>query len=279
MGIISSAVSGSRIEPWLSPEAVATEPYFENKRLVDGPGKFFPSMIQPIAPFAIKGFLWYQGESNVGETTSYIYKMQTLINGWRKLWGNNNLPFYYVQLAPYLNSQDAKFTAQSLPEFREAQEQVLKIPHTGMIVTTDLNDNVKNIHPPFKWEVGRRLALMALAKTYGKDVEYSGPVYESMKVKGNQVILTFSHTGKGLENHNDKPLNWFTIAGANQKFVPATAVIKGKQVIVSAPSVNKPVAVRFAWDEAAQPNLFNKDNLPARPFRTDNPLHYTYKTR
>jgi len=274
VGMISAAVSGSRIEPWIDTTAYDDEPYLKTVKVSPDHGKFYYPMIKTLAPFAIKGFLWYQGESNVDETTSYIYKMQVLINSWRKLWQNNNLPFYYVQLAPYLNSQDKKFTTETLPEFREAQVQVLKIPNTGMIVTTDLNDNIKNIHPSFKWEIGRRLALVALAKTYGKKIAYSGPAYSGMTVNGNQAILKFEHTGKSLISNNGKPLSHFTIAGVDKQFVPANAVIKGNQLMLSAPSVKKPVAVRFAWDEAAQPNFYNKDGLPAVPFRTDNPLNY-----
>jgi sialate O-acetylesterase len=277
VGMISAAVSGSRIEPWIDTTAYNSEPYFKTIKVSADHGKFYYPMIKTLAPFAIKGFLWYQGESNVDEPLNYIYKMQTLINNWRSLWQNTNLPFYYVQLAPYLNSKDPKFTNETLPEFREAQMQVLKIPHTGMIITTDLNDDIKNIHPPFKWEVGRRLALVALGKTYGFKTEYSGPVYAGMIVDRDQAVLTFDHVGNGLISNNGKPLTHFTIAGADKKFVPATAMIIDSKVMVSAPSVKKPVAVRFAWDEAAQPNFYNKDGLPAVPFRTDNPLNYTPK--
>ncbi|QJD98448.1 sialate O-acetylesterase [Mucilaginibacter robiniae] len=278
VGIICSAVSGSRIEPWINETAFAEEPYFKSVKIEGDPGKFYHPMIEPLAPFAIKGFLWYQGESNVGETTSYIYKMQVLIDSWRKLWHNEKLPFYFVQLAPYLNTKDPKFNPQTLPEFREAQVEVTHIPNTGIIVTTDLNDDVKNIHPPFKWEIGRRLALLALAKTYGyKNIIYSGPMYQHMKVEGNKILLDFSSAGSGLVSHNGKPLSDFEIAGADGKFMPAEATIQDNSVIVSNATITKPVAVRFAWNEIAQPNFYNKEGLPAVPFRTDNPLHYTYK--
>jgi sialate O-acetylesterase len=283
VGIICSAISGSRIEPWAPIEAFNAIPYFKQNNIkIDGdPGKFYATMIQPVAPFALKGFLWYQGESSayLAETISYTYKMEALINQWRKLWADKTLPFYYVQIAPFYYSQakgQVPFTEFTEPELREAQAMALKIPHTGMIVTTDLNDNLSNIHPPFKWEVGRRLELQALANTYGrKDVVYSGPMYDHMEIKGSKIILHFSHIGKGLESHDGKPLNYFTIAGSDKKFVDANAEIKGNTVVVSAPSIKKPVAVRFAWTEAAQPNFFNKNNLPAVPFRTDNPLKFT----
>jgi len=277
VGMISAAVSGSRIEPWIDTMAYNAEPYFKTVKVSADHGKFYYPMIKTLAPFAIKGFLWYQGESNVDERMSYIYKMQVLINNWRSILHNNSLPFYYVQLAPFLNSQDKKFTTETLPEFREAQSAALKIPNTGMIVTTDLNDDIKNIHPPFKWEVGRRLALVALAKTYGFKTEYSGPVYAGMKLDRDQAVLKFDHVGKGLISNNRSPLTDFTIAGADKKFVPANAMIVDNQLMLSAPSVKKPVAVRFAWDEAAQPNFYNKDGLPAVPFRTDNPINYIPK--
>ncbi len=274
VGMICSAVSGVRIETWIDTTAYEAEPYFRTVKVNADHGKFYYPMIRTIAPFALKGFLWYQGESNVGETISYTYKMKVLIDSWRKLWQNNKLPFYYVQLAPFLNSQDKKFTTESLPEFREAQAQVMKIPHTFMIVTTDLNDNIKNIHPPFKWEVGRRLALVALGRTYGFKNEYSGPIYKSMAVSRDQIILSFDHVGEGLISHDGKPLNWFTIAGADGKFVPANAMIKDDQLILSATEVKRPVAARFAWGESAQPNFYNKDGLPAMPFRTDSTISF-----
>ncbi|HVS94511.1 MAG TPA: sialate O-acetylesterase [Mucilaginibacter sp.] len=284
VGIISSAVSGSRIEPWAPMEAFDAVPYFKaNNIKIDGdPGKFYGKMIAPVAPFALKGFLWYQGESNcfLGESITYTYKMEALINCWRKLWHDDAMPFYYVQIAPYYYSKakgPIAYTIEREPEFREAQTLALKIPNTGMIITTDLNDNLNNIHPPFKWVVGHRLELLALAKTYGKHkVTFSGPEYSGMKIKGNKIILSFRDTDGGLVSHDDKPLSYFSIASSDGKFVDANAVINGNKVIVSAPGVSSPVAVRFAWNEAAQPNFYNKSGLPAMPFRTNNPLKFTY---
>ncbi|WPU92377.1 sialate O-acetylesterase [Mucilaginibacter sabulilitoris] len=283
VGIISSAVSGSHIEPWAPQEAYDAIPYFKanNIQISNDPGKFYAKMIEPLSPFAIKGFLWYQGETScfLAETISYTYKMEALINNWRKLWGNKNMPFYYVQIAPFYYSKskgEVPFTEFTEPELREAQTLALQIPHTGMIVTTDLNDDLKNIHPPFKWEVGHRLELQALANTYGqKNVVFSGPMYKSMKVSGNKIILQFNYQGSGLVSHDGKPLTDFTIAGQDGKFVPAEATIKGNTVVVSASSVSNPMASRFAWSESAQPNFYNKNGLPAVPFRTDNPLKFT----
>ncbi|WP_255486802.1 sialate O-acetylesterase [Mucilaginibacter sp. SP1R1] len=283
VGIISSAVSGSRIEPWAPQGAYDAIPYFKaNGIKIEGdPGKFYGKMIEPLAPFAIKGFLWYQGESNcfLGETIGYTYKMEALINSWRKLWNDKNMPFYYVQIAPFYYSQSkgqVAYTEFTEPQLREAQTLALSIPHTGMIVTTDLNDDLKNIHPPFKWEVGHRLELQALANTYGqRKVVFSGPMYKNMKINRNKIIIDFNYKGGGLVSHNDRPLTDFTIAGQDGKFIKADAEIKNNTIVVSAPSVTAPVAVRFAWSESAQPNFYNKNGLPAVPFRTDNPLKFT----
>lgn len=283
VGIICSAISGSRIEPWMPREAFDAIPYFKaNNVKIDGdPCKLYIHMIAPVAPYTLKGFLWYQGESAayLGETISYTYKMEALINWWRNLWGDKKLPFYYVQIAPFYYSRakgQVPFTIYTEPELREAQTMALKIPHTGMVVTTDLNDSLTNIHPAFKWEVGRRLELQALANTYGKkNIVFSGPMYKAMRIKGNKAIISFKYVGAGLESHDGKPLSYFTIAGNDGKFVKANAEIKGDKVIVSSPQVASPVAVRFGWTEVAEPNLFNKNGLPAVPFRTDNPLKFT----
>jgi len=282
VGIICSAISGSRIEPWMPGEAFDAIPYFKDNNIkVDGdPGKLYVNMIAPVAPYALRGFLWYQGESSsyLAETISYTYKMEALINWWRKLWNDKNLPFYYVQIAPFYYSRaksNISYTIYTEPELREAQTMALKIPHTGMIVTTDLNDSLTNIHPAFKWVVGQRLELQALANTYGKKVVFSGPMYEKMQIKGNKIILDFKYVGSGLVSHDGKPLSYFTIAGSDGKFVDATATIKGNKVEVSSPAVPVPVAVRFGWTEVAEPNFYNKDGLPAVPFRTDNPLKFT----
>ncbi|WP_439697319.1 sialate O-acetylesterase [Mucilaginibacter sp. AW1-7] len=286
VGIISAAVSGSRIEPWAPQEAFDAIPYFKanNIKIEGDPGKFYAKMIAPLVPFALKGFLWYQGESNcyLGETISYTYKMEALINNWRKSWNNKSLPFYYVQIAPFYYSQSkgaVPYTEFTEPELREAQTMALQIPHTGMVITTDLNDDLKNIHPPFKWEVGRRLELQALANTYRqKKLVFCGPMYKSMKIIANKIILSFNYAGNGLVSSDSKPLTDFTVAGKDGKFVPAIAAIKGNTVEVSADGVDAPVVARFAWSEAAQPNFYNKNGLPAAPFRTDNPLKFTPTT-
>jgi sialate O-acetylesterase len=282
VGIVCAAVSGSRIEPWIPETAFTNSPYFksvskDSSKVSGADGKFWNRMISPLAPLCIRGFLWYQGEANMTETVSYIHKMQLLINNWRDAWHEPTMPFYYVEIVPYYYSKmDPKtvIPPQTLPRFWEAQSMVQNIPNTGMIITTDLNDDPKNLHPTFKWEIGRRLELLALAKTYKKPVMYSGPVYQQMHISGSKMILEFSGIGKGLINRDGKPLNHFTIAGADGVFTNANAVIKGNNVEVSAPTVSKPTAVRFAWSEDAQPNFYNKNGLPAAPFRTDNPLKF-----
>ncbi len=230
------------------------------------PTGLYNGMIHPLIPFAIKGAIWYQGEGNLGQGMQYHTRMKALIQGWRTAWGEGDFPFLFVQLAPF--TYGAAPTA--LPEMWEAQAATLSFPNTGMAVTTDLVADLKDIHPPNKVDVGKRLSLWALAKTYGKsDLVYSGPVYDSMQAEPNQVRLKFKNGKDGLTSRDGKPLTWFSIAGADKKFVPAEAVIDGETVIVRSPQVSQPVAVRFGWHQLAEPNLANKSGLPASPFRTD----------
>lgn len=284
VGMISSAVPGSRIEPWIEASKMDVSPKLKSGKVLepliaDGgdPGKFYNTMIQPLIPFALKGFLWYQGESGcfLNENIRYAYKQKMLMESWRNDWEDKKLPFYYVQIAPYTYSaaKDVRpHTAENLPEFWESQALLLKLPNTGMITITDLVDSIVDLHPAYKWEVGRRLSLAALNKTYGfRDVVCSGPTYKSMKVVKDKIEVAFSNIGAGLISRNGKPLTWFSIAGADGEFFPASAVIQGNKVIVSAREVLNPVNVRFAWNEAAQSNFINKEGLPAVPFRSDNP--------
>ena len=284
VGMISSAVPGSRIEPWIEKKELEISPKLKDGTILKplladqgDPGKFYDTMIQPLIPFAISGFLWYQGESGcfLNETIRYSYKSKALIESWRRHWRDAQLPFYFVQIAPY-NYSGAKdvrpHTTENLPEFWEAQALTLKLAHTGMAVITDLVDSIVDLHPSYKWEVGRRLALLALHNHYGfTHLVCSGPLYSGIKIVNNKIEVSFTNVGSGLASHNGKPLDWFTIAGADGKFLPAQAVIAGNKVIVSNPQVTHPVAVRFGWNEAAQSNFINKEGLPAAPFRSDNP--------
>ena len=288
IGVISSSVPGSRIEPWMPLAAFTALPFFRNQtdsaHKIDGePGKFYETMIVPLAPFAMKGFLWYQGESNcfLNERIQYSYKMKALVDQWRKIWNNNAMPFYYVQIAPFAYSKSAgkmRYTEESLPEFWEAQAAALKIPHTAMVATTDLNNDLDNLHPHFKWEIGRRLALCALGETYNrKDIVPMGPLYKHVKINGDIAVIDFTYKGGGLVSKNGQPLKGFMIAGEDGRFVPAAATIKNNEVEVRVSGVLHPVAVRFNWNEAEHPNLYNKEGLPAFPFRTDNPLEKEFK--
>jgi len=286
VGVIQSAWGGSRIEPWTPADAYAPLPAFhaETEKAagappkIDGvtPGNYFNAMVRPLAPFALRGVLWYQGESNIIATNDgvrYADKMQALVDSWRKIWAKNDLPFYSVQLAPYLYTRrkdPQPHGPDELPKLWEAQFLTLRLPHTAMVPTIDLDSNFGNIHPNGKRVVGQRLADLVLADTYGdKNILYPGPVFANLTITGNTAIVHFD--GGVLASRDQKPLTEFEIAGADGQFVTATAVIKDDTVVVSSTQVAAPVAVRFAWRETAQPNLINKDGLPAYPFRTNGP--------
>ncbi len=235
------------------------------------PTLLYNAMIHPLIPFAIRGALWYQGESDCGAGLLYSYLMKGLITGWREAWQEGDFPFYYVQVAPYQYSitYSSQYHAENLPQLWEAQTAALSMKNTGMVVTNDIGC-VGDVHPLNKHEVGRRLMLWALAHTYGrKEVICSGPTYDSYTIDGNSIRIRFTHIGSGLSTRDGKPPTWFTIAGKDGKFVPATAVIKDNTVIVSSDNVANPAAVRFGWHETAEPNLINREGLPAAAFRTD----------
>ncbi|MBW8036269.1 MAG: sialate O-acetylesterase [Planctomycetes bacterium] len=235
------------------------------KRKKNSPSSLYNGMIAPIIPYAIKGAIWYQGESNVSRAYQYRKLFPAMITNWRKDWKQGDFPFYYVQIAPY--KYDEKNPSQ---ELREAQRLTVSLKNTGMAVTMDIG-NPRDIHPKNKLDVGKRLALWALAKNYGKKgTVYSGPLYKSMKKQGDKIRLYFNHTGSGLTTRDGNELTHFTIAAEDKNFVDAKAVIDGKTIIVSSEEIKKPVAVRYAWSNAAQPNLANKEKLPASSFRTDN---------
>jgi sialate O-acetylesterase len=223
-----------------------------------GPGGLYNTMIYPLIPYAFKGVVWYQGEANASRGIQYRTLLPLLINNWHAKW-NTEFPFLIVQIPGWKNHY---------PELKEAQLMTWqKTPKTAMTVTYDCDDTL-DVHPGNKQPVGERIALAARAVAYGEKIEYSGPVYESMKVDGNKIILTFTHVGSGLTAKNGD-LKDFTIAGDDKKFVSAQAVIQKDKVIVSAENVQNPVAVRAGWRFCPQMNLYNKENLPATPFRTD----------
>jgi sialate O-acetylesterase len=282
VGVINSSWGGTRIEPWttiggfqsveslkaIGQAAEAQQAKPEGVAAGSGaPTHLYNGMIHALVPFAMRGALWYQGESNRNEGVAYEYKMHALINGWRSVWGQGDFPFLYVQLAPYKYVKPPMTDPQNfLPQIWEAQAKTLAMKNTGMAVVTDIT-NLDDIHPKNKQDVGKRLALWALAKTYGKDVVYSGPLYKSMKVDGNKIRIEFEHAS-GLKSRDGKPLSWFTIAGKEGDFAEATATIDGNAVVVSSDKVSDPAAVRFGWDQLAEPNLMNAAGLPASPFRT-----------
>jgi len=222
-------------------------------------GGLFNGMIYPMIPFAIKGVIWYQGEANRGEPKQYQTLFPTLINDWRTRWKMGDFPFLFVQLAPFVGCP---------PEIRESQLLTLnRVRNTGMAVTVDCGDSA-DIHPTHKRPVGERLALAARAIAYHQNIAYSGPIYKSMRVIGNKIEVTFDHIHSGLSINGDA-LNDFVIAGVDKKFVPAIAILKGDKVIVTSPEIEYPVAVRMGWRTVPHSNLYNKDGLPASPFRTD----------
>lgn len=292
MGIIQAAWSGSAIEPFIPAEAKAAVP----ELAAPPPAKpgapvavwhnRYCAMIHPITRFPIKGVVWYQGETNamVGDGENYLHKQRALIEGWRKSWNIGEFPFYFVQLPAYQKSPDQPEDFEGWANVRIDQLKTLAIPKTGMAVAIDLANpgNPDDIHPMNKRDVGERLALWALAKDYGKRIPvFSGPLYKAMRIEKNKIRIAFDHIGTGLMvgiKNGMEPtaadpaakLRRFAIAGEDRKWHCADAEIDGKTVVVSSPSVPNPVAVRYAY--AKNPdgcNLYNKEGLPASPFKTD----------
>ncbi len=239
---------------------VPPEPKAPELRCHNCPSALHQGMIAPLQPFAIRGAVWYQGETNSGQPAPYEKLLPAMIADWRGVWGNE-LPFLFVQLAPY------KITH---PAFREAQQRIWKkTPHTAMVVTTDVGD-AANIHPTRKRPVGERLALAARALSYGEKVEYSGPLFTRLSIEKNRAVLSFTHVGGGLMAKGEA-LQGFTLAGADGKFLAATAAIEGATVVVTSEKIPNPTAVRYGWAMVPEGNLFNREDLPAVPFRTDAP--------
>ena len=282
VGLIDSSFGGTRIELWTPSAAMTARDEAPQDparvKLLGQPSSLYNGMIAGLAPYAIRGAIWYQGESNIMDTDdgpAYTAKMEALVSSWRQRW-HADFPFYYVQVAPHLYSvvRAARVShgTESEPLLWEAQAQALRIPGTAMVVTTDLVDDLRDIHPRAKKPVGLRLANVALARTYGKaGLEAFGPAYRSISFDGGKAVLSFDHAD-GLSARDGKPLDWFEIAGEDGQYHPATAVVDGSRVIVTSPLVARPRAVRFAWHESAQPNLVNRAGLPAVPFRSEHPV-------
>jgi sialate O-acetylesterase len=292
IGLVGSNWGGTRIEPWTSPAGFHSVPELKSIAAeVDGrdasskvggrsPAAIYNAMVHPLAPFAMRGAIWYQGESNGNEGESYYHKTQALVNGWRKLF-NPDLAFYWVQLANFRKPNDAAAGGDGWSKLREAQRKSLNIKHTGMAVIIDIGE-ANDIHPRNKQDVGWRLAQWALHQTYGKkDLVPSGPLYHGHKVHGSTIRVEFDNVGRGLivgskqgleptkQDANGK-LARFAIAGADKQWHWADAKIEGNHVVVSSPKVAQPVAVRYAYSmNPTGANLYNKEGIPASPFRTD----------
>jgi sialate O-acetylesterase len=240
------------------------------------PSGLYKGMISPLTEYRIRGALWYQGESNTQRAFQYRSLLPALIRGWRAGWKEGDFPFLIVQLPNQGHS--AEFADSWWAELREAQLFTAKtVPNTGLAVTIDVGESA-NLHPPRKREIGERLARWALATTYGKKLAYSGPLYESMRVEGKEIRIHFQHAGSGLETKGET-LQGFTIASADKRFHRATARIDGASIVVSSLDVEAPVAVRYAWADSPECNLFNKEGLPASPFRTDDWPGATFSNR
>ncbi len=230
---------------------------------VSKPTALYNGMIHPLVPYAIRGAIWYQGEANRHDGSAYRAKMEALIGGWRTVWGQEHLPFYFVQLAPYRYGEHWEV----LPAVREAQRKALAIPHTGMAVTTDVG-NLRDIHPTQKQTVAHRLARWARAQTYGEHaLVYSGPLFREVVLDDGRVQVQFTHTGSGLATRDNQPLIWFELAGSDGVFRQARAEIRGNAVVLWHPAIPAPDSIRYGWDETAQPYLINNEGLPASPFR------------
>ncbi len=271
-GMIHTSWGGTPAEAWTSEEYLRQLPDYVPipAKNQNTPTVLYNAMIAPIIPYGIKGAIWYQGESNTGRAYQYRTLFPTMIQCWRNDWAQGDFPFYFVQIAPF--NYGSEYVC---PELQEAQLMTLSLPNTGMAVTTDIGNPI-DIHPRNKQMVGRRLALWALAKNYGrKDIVYSGPLYGSMQKQGDKIRIFFDHTGSGLFSLGGN-LKHFTIAGENKEFVEATAEIDNNTVVVSSPDVKKPLSVRYAWTNTAVGNLYNFEMLPASPFRTDDWPGVTY---
>lgn len=288
VGLINASWGGTNVETWTSREAFESvdelkagvgKTYAEVMEPLKGrndvhwaniyPSLLYNGMINPLIPYAIKGVLWYQGESNAGRAYQYQKSFPLMITDWRSRWKQGDFPFYFVQLASFEASHGTSEKGSEWAELREAQTKTLSLPNTGMAVTLDIGDT-KDIHPANKKDVGLRLAAIALDRQYGKEREYSGPVYSSMKAEGNKVLVSFTHADGLWVKDKYGYLKGFEVAGADQKFYYAKAEVTDGKVTVYSDSVSAPVAVRYGWaDDMPEADLYNSAGLPAAPFRTD----------
>lgn len=277
----------SQVAQWNTAQQAGQDPFAsspdQRNGLQNDPSTLYNGMISPLIPVSFKGVIWYQGESNAGRSYQYRKLLPAMIEDWRNRWGEGDFPFLIVQLANFMQAQPNPGES-GWAELREAQLMTWQhVPKTGMAVIIDIGD-ANDIHPKDKQDVGNRLALAAMSVAYGdKKDEYSGPIYKSMKIEGNTIHLSFTHTGGGLVAGQITPnpdgngtftatggkLTGFAVAGADHKWVWADASIQGNDVLVSSPDVPNPLAARYAWADNPACNLYNGAGLPASPFRTD----------
>jgi sialate O-acetylesterase len=266
VGLINSSVGGTAAQQWTRRSFLEANPQL-NGAITPNTGGLYNGMIAPLIPYALRGAIWYQGESNADAAYQYRTLFPAMIRNWRQDWHEGDLAFLFVQLAPF-QARDFLPHGSAWAELREAQLLTsLRVPRTGMAVITDVGDE-KDIHPKQKEPVGGRLALAALRIAYGKPVIASGPTYRSMRVDRRYITLSFDNVDGGLVAKGGD-LTGFAVAGEDRKFVNASARIQGDSIIVWSVSVAHPVAVRFGWANYPEVNLFNREGLPASPFRTD----------
>ena len=251
------------------PAAPRKPPLPANPRLSpSSPGTLYNGMIAPLAPYALRGAIWYQGESNAGNAGLYGLQLKNMIVNWRNDWKEGDFAFLFVQLPNFMAAQKNPSETGGWPILREQMLKTLAVPNTGMAVTIDVGE-ANDIHPKNKQDVGKRLAQWALATTYGKDIPPCGPLYKAMRKEGDKIVLEFKYADGGLAARDGGKLKGFAIAGEDKKFVWAEATIQGETVVVSSPEVKSPAAVRYAWANNPECNLASKAGLPASPFRTD----------
>jgi len=273
IGVINASWGGTPAEVWTAADIIAQDEELLRNAKVQGenawrphePGVLWNGMLAPLVGYNIKGFFWYQGESNVGTWSGYDKLMKEMIKSWRKAW-KQELPFYFVQIAPYAYNNQVQLASL----LREQQSKTaVDLPKTGMAVITDLVDNIKDIHPTLKKDVAHRLTALALAEIYNKTAtDYKSPIYKSHEIKGNKMEISFHYLTGNLQAKG-KEITELYICGPDKVFHKASAEIKKDKLVVYHKEIKQPLAVRFGFSETAMPNLFNSNGLPVSPFRTD----------